>query len=292
MSNSLAPPSTGVLSVIATPIGNMRDITLRALDTLACVDWVAAEDTRRSRYLLDYYNLNARTISLHEHNEASRIPRLLRLLASGYSVGLVSDAGTPLISDPGARLVAAAHANEVRVVTVPGASSVTAALAVAGFDVDGFEFAGFLPAKSSARRKAVEELAIRRKPTIYFEAPHRVVESLQDLREICGGGRWVVVARELTKVHETLLRGPLQDVIQMVEANKNQQRGEFVVIVAGRPDQQSTGESLQLDIDDVLRPLLAELSVKQAASLAARITGAKRNMLYKRALEISRSSSA
>lgn len=292
MSNALVSESLGVLWVVATPIGNLRDITLRALDVLGSVDWLAAEDTRRSKHLLSHYSLKVRTISLHEHNEARRLPRLLRLLESGYDIGLISDAGTPLLSDPGGRLVAAAQDMGARVIPVPGPSSVTAALAVAGFAIDGFVFEGFLPAKRAARRRVIDDLVERRRPSVMFEAPHRIRESLLDLLNACGEQRWVTVARELTKWHETIIRGPVKVVVERIEADSNQQRGEFVVIVSGQSVEHDLNESIKLDAEGILRSLLAELPVKQAARLAAQMTGGKRNKLYQKALEISQDGGA
>ncbi len=273
----------GTLWVVATPIGNLRDLTYRAHDTLARAEWIAAEDTRHSQRLLEAYGIRARLISLHEHNEASRLPRLLRTLEGGRSVALISDAGTPLVSDPGARLVQAAAEAGVPVRAVPGASSPMAALSVAGFAAERFLFEGFLPARPAARRSRIAPLAGEVRPVVLFEAPHRIVACLRDLAEAVGEGRRVVVARELTKRHETLLRGALGEVLARIEADPAQQRGEFVVVLEGAPPR---AEAEGQDPDAVLRPLLAELPVKQAARLAARILGQRRNALYRRALAL------
>ncbi|MBK5935670.1 16S rRNA (cytidine(1402)-2'-O)-methyltransferase [Halorhodospira halophila] len=281
-----APVSNGggTLWVVATPIGNLADLSRRAAEILGGVEWVAAEDTRRTGRLLEQYGLRARLLSLHEHNEASRLPRLLRILAAGRDVALVSDAGTPLLSDPGARLVAAAAAEGVPVSPVPGACSVTAALSVAGFGADRFVFDGFLPSRDAARRSRLQELAAEPRTAVFFEAPHRIAACLRDLVAICGGQRRVVVARELTKVHETLLRGALEAVLGQVEADSNQQRGEIVVVLEGAPAREAGA-----DADDTLRALLGEgVPVKQAARVAARLTGGRRNALYQRALELAR----
>ncbi|MBK1734107.1 16S rRNA (cytidine(1402)-2'-O)-methyltransferase [Halorhodospira abdelmalekii] len=277
---------TGVLSVVATPIGNLRDITLRALDVLAAVEWVAAEDTRHSRRLLDHYGLRARTVSLHEHNEAARIPRLLRLLQAGQAVALVSDAGTPLLSDPGGRLVAAAHEAGFAVVPIPGPSSLTAALSVAGLaSAERFVFEGFLPAQRTARRRRLAALASEQRAVVLFEAPHRLLDTLTDLCELCGEQRQIVVARELTKVHETVLRGALQTVLESVAGDANQRRGEVVLVVAGVPAA-TAPETVAVEATDVLRALLQELPLKQAVRLAARLTGQRRNTLYQQALAL------
>ncbi|WP_207160984.1 16S rRNA (cytidine(1402)-2'-O)-methyltransferase [Halorhodospira halophila] len=271
--------------VVATPIGNLGDLSRRAAEILRHVEWVAAEDTRRTGRLLEQYGLRARLLSLHEHNEASRIPRLLRLLAAGRDVALVSDAGTPLLSDPGARLVAAAADAGERVSPVPGPCSVTAALSVAGFGADRFVFDGFLPARDTARRSRLEALAEEPRTVAFFEAPHRIAACLRDLVEVCGGERPVVLARELTKVHETVLRGSLEEVLRRVEVDGNQQRGEIVVVLEGVPQRGAA-----VDADSTLRALLLEgVAVKQAARVAARLTGGRRNALYQRALELAES---
>ncbi len=283
----VAPVSngSGTLWVVATPIGHLGDLSPRAAEVLGRAEWVAAEDTRRSGRLLEQHGLRARLLSLHEHNEASRVPRLLRILAAGRDVALVSDAGTPLLSDPGARLVAAAAEAGVAISPVPGPCSVTAALSVAGFGADRFVFDGFLPSREAARRSRLQVLAEEVRTVVFFEAPHRIAACLRDLVEVCGGQRRVVVARELTKVHETLLRGPLERVLARVEAEANQQRGEIVVLLEGAPPRDGAA-----DADQTLRALLDEgVPVKQAARVAARLTGGRRNALYQRALEMASS---
>ncbi len=282
-----APPAAvsndaGVLWVVATPIGHMQDLSPRARAVLGAVDWVAAEDTRRTGRLLEQIGARPRRMSLHEHNEASRIPRLQQLLAAGRHVALVSDAGTPLLSDPGARLVAAVAAAGVAVSPVPGPCSVAAALSVAGFAADRFRFEGFLPARSESRRRRLEALAREPVTSVFFEAPHRIAACLQELAAVAGPDRQVAVARELTKVHETVLRGSVARVAKQVAADADQQRGELVVVLEPAAQRAAGAE----EADDVLRALLAELPTKQAARLAARITGAKRNELYQRALAL------
>ncbi len=268
----------GTLYVVATPIGNLSDITLRALEVLAAVDIIAAEDTRRSRGLLDRHGIDTPLISLHEHNEDERSAELVARLADGASVALVSDAGTPLISDPGYRLVSAAHDAGLRVVPIPGASAVPAALSVAGIATDRFVFEGFLPARANRRRERLELLAREPRTLVIFEAPHRLRATLADMRESLGASRMVTVARELTKHFETFYRGSLDQVIEAVEADRAATKGELVIVVAG------AGESPVLagDSEKVLEILGNELPPRQAARLAAKLTGADARELYRR----------
>lgn len=271
------------LYVVATPLGNLQDVTLRALSVLSAVDLIAAEDTRVTRRLLQHYNIGTRTMALHEHNEARAAERVLELLRQGKSVALVSDAGTPAISDPGALLVRRVRASGVRVVPVPGPSALTAALSVAGLRAHQFVFLGFLPAQAAARRRSLEPM--RRLPyaLVLYEAPHRVRETLADLVEVLGPARGIVIARELTKLFETVHACTLGEAGALLDAEPAQQRGEFVLIVEGA----ALSEDEQADEGErVLGVLLAELPVKQAAQLAAAITGARKNRLYQRALAL------
>lgn len=268
----------GTLYVVATPIGNLSDITLRALEVLAAVDIIAAEDTRRSRGLLDRHGIDTPLTSLHEHNEEARSAELVARLTDGASVALVSDAGTPLISDPGYRLVSAAHDAGVRVVPIPGASAVPAALSVAGIATDRFVFEGFLPARANRRRERLELLAREPRTLVFFESPHRLRASLVDMRESLGASRMLTVARELTKQFETLYRGSMDKVIEAVEADRAATKGELVIVVAG------AGELPVLagDSEKVLEILGNELPPRQAARLAARLTGSDARELYRR----------
>lgn len=268
----------GTLYVVATPIGNLSDITLRALEVLAAVDIIAAEDTRRSRGLLDRHGIDTPLISLHEHNEEARSAELVARLTDGASVALVSDAGTPLISDPGYRLVSAAHDAGVRVVPIPGASAVPAALSVAGIATDRFVFEGFLPARANRRRERLALLAREPRTLVFFESPHRLRASLVDMRESLGASRMLTVARELTKQFETLYRGSMDKVIEAVEADRAATKGELVIVVAG------AGELPVLagDSEKVLEILGNELPPRQAARLAARLTGSDARELYRR----------
>ncbi len=268
----------GTLYVVATPIGNLSDITLRALEVLAAVDIIAAEDTRRSRGLLDRHGIDTPLTSLHEHNEEARSAELVARLTDGASVALVSDAGTPLISDPGYRLVSAAHDAGVRVVPIPGASAVPAALSVAGIATDRFVFEGFLPARANRRRERLALLAREPRTLVFFESPHRLRASLVDMRESLGASRMLTVARELTKQFETLYRGSMDQVIEAVEADRAATKGELVIVVAG------AGELPVLagDSEKVLEILGNELPPRQAARLAARLTGSDARELYRR----------
>lgn len=268
----------GVLYIVATPIGNLEDVTQRALKVLAAVDLVAAEDTRHSGRLLSHFGIQASLMSLHEHNEEQQVERVLDLLAQGGSVAVVSDAGTPLINDPGFRLVREARRRELPVVPVPGASSLIAALSVAGLPTDRFCFEGFLAAKPSARRHQLQGLAQEPRTLVFFESPHRILGALEDLRAAFGPDREAAVARELTKTFETVRAGSLDELLDWMRADDNQQRGEFVLVVAGRPE--SAAAPSETEARRVLRVLLSELPLKQAAKLAAQITGAPKNQLY------------
>ncbi len=267
----------GKLYVVATPIGNLSDISNRALETLASVKLIAAEDTRHSKTLLQHYGIKTAMMSLHEHNEASRIDQIIRKLQAGDSVALISDAGTPLISDPGSRLVMAVHKAGMVPVPVPGPSAISTMLSVAGQSVDRFCFEGFLPSKSSARRKQLESLSAESRTLVFYESSHRISDSLQDMNNIFGSSRCCTVGRELTKRYESLYRGTLAEVLLKMEQDNNSTRGEFVVVIAGAeksPDEEiEKGRSI-MDI------LLTELSVSQAANLAARISGARKKVLY------------
>ena len=267
----------GKLYVVATPIGNLADISNRALETLASVDLIAAEDTRHSRTLLQHFGINTAMMSLHEHNEASKIEQIIRQLEAGSSVALISDAGTPLISDPGFRLVLAVHEAGMKPVPVPGASAISTMLSVAGQPVERFCFEGFLQSKKTGRRKQLEALLSESRTLVFYESSHRIHESLQDMHNVFGPSRCCTVGRELTKRLESLYRGRLDEVLLEMEQDKNSTRGEFVVVVAGA--EESDDENLEKGrlIMDVL---LSELSVSKAAGLAAKISGARKNMLY------------
>jgi 16S rRNA (cytidine1402-2'-O)-methyltransferase len=275
---------TGVLYVVATPIGNLEDWSPRAAATLKAVDIIAAEDTRHSARLMQQYGINTPLLALHDHNETARVSGLLDRLGAGKDVALISDAGTPLISDPGYRLVAAVQSAGHRVVPIPGACAAIAALSAAGLPSDRFIFEGFLPAKSVARRERLQELAAEPRTLIFYEAPHRIVESLADMQDTLGAGRRVVLARELTKTFETVRQLPLSEMQAWVQGDPDQQRGEIVLVVEGA-QLQADAEDWR-EADRVLGVLMAELPLKQAAALAAEITGRKKNALYERALQL------
>ncbi|MCF6280916.1 MAG: 16S rRNA (cytidine(1402)-2'-O)-methyltransferase [Candidatus Polarisedimenticolaceae bacterium] len=273
---------SGVLYVVATPIGNLDDMTPRAVQILKQVDLIAAEDTRHSGHLLRHFGINTPTYAVHEHNERDQFERLISRLQGGESLALISDAGTPLISDPGFHLVREARKAGVQVTPVPGVSALICALSAAGLPTDRFLFAGFPPRTASRRREWLQVLRGERATLVFYEASHRICASLQDMSEVFGAGREVVVARELSKMFETFLSGDLASVMQQISDDSNQQKGEFVVMLAGAAE--SDAEIEMAEAERVLRLLLAELPVKQAAALAAKITGQKKNGLYKLAL--------
>jgi 16S rRNA (cytidine1402-2'-O)-methyltransferase len=268
---------SGVLWIVATPIGNRDDISLRAIAVLRAVAVIAAEDTRHSRPLLAHHGIDTPLTALHEHNEREAVDGVLRRLQGGDDVALVSDAGTPLISDPGFRLVRAARAAGVRVAPVPGPCAAIAALSAAGLPSDRFVFEGFLPARAAARRARLAELAADTRTLIFYESPHRVAESLADLRDVLGGEREAVLARELTKLFETVTGEPLAALAARVAADRDQQRGECVLLVAGCAD---SVESRIAEGRRVLALLRDELPPAKAAKLAAAISGAPRKLLY------------
>lgn len=276
--------STGTLYVVATPIGNLEDISARALRVLSEVALIAAEDTRHSSRLLQHFGIATPLAACHEHNEREEGSRFLARLQAGEDVALVSDAGTPLISDPGYHLVRQARAAGIRVVPVPGACALIAALSAAGLPSDRFIFEGFLPAKVAARRTRLELLKEEPRTLIFYEAPHRILECLVDLADVFGADRPALLGRELTKTFETLQGMPLGELQAWVAADTNQQRGECVLVVAGWQAPQGE-EAVNAEAVRVLDLLLGELPVKRAAALAAEITGVRKNLLYQLALE-------
>jgi 16S rRNA (cytidine1402-2'-O)-methyltransferase len=274
----------GVLYVVATPIGNLGDISPRALEILGAVDVVAAEDTRRTGALLSHFGISARQVSLHEHNEPRQVPGLIERLRAGGTVALVSDAGTPLISDPGYRLVVAAREAGIRVSPVPGPVAAIAAVSVSGLPSDRFVFEGFLPARGPARRQRLEVLAEDPRTLIFYESSHRIAECLADMRDTLGPDRRAVVARELTKTFEQVQGGTLAELCEWLAAAADHAKGEFVVLSAGAPE--ATREGITPEAERILALLLEELPVKKAAKLTAEITGVGRNLLYARAVEM------
>ena len=268
---------SGCLWVVATPIGHREDLSVRAIQTLREVAVIAAEDTRHSRPLLVHHNVDTPLIALHEHNERDAVDAIVHRMMGGESVALISDAGTPLISDPGFRLVRAARAVGIRCIPVPGACAAIAALSVAGLPSDRFVFEGFLPPKTAARRSRLQELAGDARTVIFYESSHRVAESLADMRDIFGAERQAVLARELTKMFETVLGEPLAELTARVVADPDQQRGEHVILVAGRSEEVDAKLAEGQRIFAILRE---ELPPAKAAKMAAAITGAPRKLLY------------
>lgn len=281
----MSEANTGVLYVVATPIGNLEDLSPRAQRVLAEVALIAAEDTRHTGALLTHFGVRTPLISLHDHNEAERTPALIEKLRAGQSIALVSDAGTPLISDPGFDLVRTARAAGIAVAPVPGASAVIAALSVSGLPTDRFVFEGFLPARSAARRARLKELAREDRTLVFYESVHRLPETLQDMTAEFGAERIAVIGRELTKLHETVCEAPLSELVEWAEHDATAKLGEVVVLVSGAVVPAS-GAAI-IEVRQLLRVLLDELPLKQAVEVAARVSGGKRNALYEQALEIS-----
>jgi 16S rRNA (cytidine1402-2'-O)-methyltransferase len=282
--------NAGRLAVISTPIGNLGDLSPRARDELAAADLVAAEDTRRTGQLLTTLGLSRPLLSLHEHNEGERIEELLARLRVGARIALVSDAGTPLLSDPGFELVRRVSGENIAVVAVPGPSAITAALSIAGLPTERFSFEGFLPARLAERRARLAELATEARTLVFFEAPHRIAEALEDLVTAFGASRRAAVARELTKVFETVYRGTLAELAELARSDTNFTRGEITVVIEGAKRAAAAAPAELLD--KTLEVLLSELAPSKAAALAARLTGAKRNEAYARALELAASTGA
>jgi 16S rRNA (cytidine1402-2'-O)-methyltransferase len=276
----------GRLAVISTPIGNLGDLSPRAREELAAAELVAAEDTRRTGQLLTTLGLSRPLVSLHEHNETERIDELLERLRGGARIALVSDAGTPLLSDPGFELVRRVAQEGVSIVAVPGPSAITAALSIAGLPTERFSFEGFLPARLAERRTRLAELAAEARTLVFFEAPHRIAECLEDMAAAFGGARRAAVARELTKVFETVYRGTLATLCSQARSDANFTRGEITLVVEGAA--RASIDPARAQLDATLEVLLAELAPSKAAALAARLTGARRNDAYARALELSR----
>ena len=270
--------------MVATPIGNLGDFSQRAMDVLRQVDLIAAEDTRHSRKLLHHFAINKKMVSCHEHNEAQQIPRLLDLLAQGQSIALLTDAGTPLVSDPGYRIVGAAIEHGIAVTPIPGPCAAIAALSVSGLPTDRFLFVGFPPGRQAACRALLESLAKETATLVFYESPRRLVATLQSALAVFGPDRSTVVARELTKVHETVTHGRLRDVLDTVSYDATWQKGELVLMFAGLETAASVDDE---EILRVLKPLLAELPLKQAVGLTVSITGARKNDVYETAVKLS-----
>ncbi len=281
VAHQVYPPAT--LYVVATPIGNAGDITLRAINVLAIADAVACEDTRSTALLLQRYGLHKELIAAHEHNEREAADKLIARLQAGQRIALVSDAGTPAVSDPGARIVDAVRKAGLRVMPLPGPSAAVSALAASGLVNDRFFFAGFLPAKNKQRESALLALKSVTATLVFYEAPHRILETVDALSSTFESDRQVVFARELTKLFEEIHRCRLDEARAWLDADANRQKGEFVILVEGASPSADEDDA---DAERILAILLAECPVKQAASLAAQITGKKKNALYERALQM------
>ncbi|OCY25771.1 16S rRNA (cytidine(1402)-2'-O)-methyltransferase [Acinetobacter pittii] len=274
------------LFVVATPIGHLDDMTFRAIDILKSVSIVAAEDTRQSAQLFKHYNISTQLTACHDHNESNKIEQLVLKLLAGDNVALISDAGTPLISDPGFKLVRAAQEHGIKVVPVPGACAAIAALSAVGLPSDRFSFEGFLPSKASQRISQLEKLKNETQTLIFYEAPHRILECVKNMAEVFGENRPVGFAREITKTFETIKKMTLKDLVSFIENDHNQEKGEIVLVVGGAPEKTDLEQE---KLDELLKRLLQDLSVKAASQLAADLTGVKKKVAYQRALELTQS---
>lgn len=276
--------NAGILYIVATPIGNLSDITDRARQILAAVDVILVEDSRHSGKLLKHLCINTTMQSYHDHNERQSASGIIEQIQLGKNMALISDAGTPLISDPGYHLVSAAHKEGIQVTAIPGASALIAALSISGLNSDRFSFHGFLPAKQSDRIKRLKELQGDRETLIFYETPHRVLQALEDCIQILGDRRLACIVRELTKLHEDVKRASLKELLVWLKNNPVKQKGEFVLLIEG-----DIGEEISMDekeIERILKILLSEHSTKKAADIASQITGLKKNQLYKMALAL------
>lgn len=271
------------LYIVATPIGNLDDITLRAIDTLKRVDLIAAEDTRHSGLLLQHLGIKARLYSLHDHNEQEKAQVLIEKLQAGISIALISDAGTPLINDPGYHLVKACRENGIKVVPIPGACAAIAALSVAGLPSDKFIYEGFLPAKSKARQDNLASLITEPRTMIFYESTHRLLETLKDMQTIFGADKQIVLAKELTKTWETIVSLPVNELIDWLNQDASRQKGEFVLIVAGYTE---SNKDIDPKAINTLKLLQKELPLKKAAAITAEIYGLKKNQLYQIGLNL------
>lgn len=274
----------GELYLVATPIGDMTDIAPRALGILNTVDIVAVEDKRRSSRLFSHFGIKTPMISYHDHSEEKQVKKIIDELLCGKSVALISDAGTPLISDPGYKLVNAAKNKSIKVSPVPGPCALIAAISASGLPSDRFIFEGFLPPKSIARISKIQNISTDYRTIIFYEAPHRILETLIDMIKVIGPSRKIVLARELTKTYETFISGTLEGVLEIIEKDLNQQKGEIVIVLAGADYSEKKIEAQ--DSKRILSVLLEELPLKQAVSLGSKITGVQKNIFYKLALDL------
>jgi 16S rRNA (cytidine1402-2'-O)-methyltransferase len=274
----------GTLYVVATPIGNLGDITLRAIETLKMVDAIAAEDTRHTSGLLSHFGISKKLIAVHEHNEQQSAEKLVLALKNGENIALVTDAGTPAVSDPGAIVVKIVRENGIKVVPIPGVSAVVAGLSASGITQNGFYFHGFLPASGAARRKILEILKAQSVTIVLYEAPHRIVECVEDIAKVLGENRQITFCRELTKTFETIYTCPASRASAWLQADANQQRGEFVLLIEAAAVVET--QEISDEAQRVLKCLLTELPLKQAVALATEITREKKNDLYELALSL------
>ena len=274
---------TGVLTIVATPIGNLNDMVPRAVQTLQSVSLIACEDTRHSKKLLNHFNIDKPCVAYHDHGDRQMLEKLLLRLENGEDIALISDAGTPLISDPGYRIVAEARVRGISVMPIPGACAAIAALSVSGLPTDSFLFGGFLPAKTGQRKTALNEYKTATETLVFYEAPHRILETVVDMVEIFGQQRQGFLAREISKAFETFLQGTLEQLQQQISLDSNQQRGEIVLVIAGA-EEKTAGATISAE--KVLKLLLKELPASKAASLTAKICGADKKAMYQSALQL------
>jgi 16S rRNA (cytidine1402-2'-O)-methyltransferase len=274
---------SGTLYIVATPIGNLQDFSPRAQLTLNQVKLIAAEDTRHSRHLLNHFGITTPLQALHQHNEHHKSRTLLELLINGEDIALISDAGTPLISDPGRYLIEIAHAAQIKIVPIPGASALISALSVAGFSADSFIFEGFLPAKKIARQQHLKSLQTESRTLVFYEAPHRILDCLNDIAEIFSETREAVLVKELSKIFETVYRDKLSGILTWLNTKPERQKGEFVLIIQGAPPPEN--QELSTETKRIFNLLRKELSIKTAAKLTSEITGESKNSLYTFGLE-------
>ncbi len=280
------PEQYGTLYVVATPIGNLADFSLRAIETLKQADLICAEDTRHARTLLQHHGITTHCTPFHQHNEAHTAEGLINKIQQGYTIAIISDAGTPLISDPGMPLVALAHASGIKVSPVPGACALIAALSASGLPVTQFSFLGFLPRTSTARQSLFKQKLSHTETWGFYESCHRIVDCIRDLASIIPAKREITIAREITKLHETIIKSSVSDMLTLIEQDNNMQRGEFVVLVSGATPEKKP-EALTVQQLTTLQALLNECSIKTAVKLAVEITGARKKLLYQTALELS-----
>jgi len=272
----------GALYIVATPIGNLEDLSPRAKAVLENVDLIVAEDTRHSKPMLNQFGIKTKVRAYHDHNERAQTPLLIEQLQAGASIALISDAGTPLICDPGYHLLLAAHAEKIKVIPVPGPSALISALSVAGFSSEKFVFEGYLPAKTTARQQRLQQLKDETRTLVFYEAPHRILASIEDAIICYGGERQTVIAKEISKQHENIQRGTLSGLLDWLHSDKDLIKGEFVVVIQG----DKTSQFNIQEASRILKILLADHSVKQAAKLTSEIMQGNRNDIYKLAMEI------